>query len=189
MESSDEELVRRVANEVEAFATLYRRHYPRVLNYLFRCTIDVDAAEELTGRTFLKAMKGLAGYRGTAPFRAWLLGIAANEARMWFRSRRRKPEMGLSDEQWERITFGDRPDLLLEERERRMLEFIRVHRAILRLPAKYQVVITLRYFQELSNDEIAAALGKRVGTVKSLISRGLARLRDAIQVAHEGNEP
>lgn len=188
-ELSDDALARRAAGDPEAFAGLYERYYEQILNYTFRCTMNVGVAEELTGRTFLKALEGIGRYRPAGSFRAWLFRIAVNEVRMYVRSRRRRPEAGLSDAELERITFGERPDELAEEKEQKLLAFARVHRALMRLPAKYQAVITLRFFQEMTNDEIAAALGKRPGTIKSLISRGLAKLRDAINGATGRDEP
>ena len=64
-----------------------------------------------------------------------------------------------------------------EEVEEKMRQFARLHDAIGHLPERYQTVLALRYFESMSYDEVADVLGKRIGTVKSLIHRGLERLK------------
>ena len=58
-----------------------------------------------------------------------------------------------------------------------MRQFAQLHDALSQLSERYQTVLTLRYFEGMSYDEVADVLGKRIGTVKSLIHRGLERLR------------
>ena len=64
-----------------------------------------------------------------------------------------------------------------EDVEEKMRTFAQLHEALGRLPDRYQAVISLRYFEAMPYAEIAEVLGKRLGTVKSLIHRGLKRLK------------
>ncbi|MDG3007402.1 RNA polymerase sigma factor [Paludisphaera mucosa] len=179
------ELVARArAGEVWAFGVLYERHYDRVLGYLYRQTLRVATAEELTSDTFYAALRGLGRFRGEAPFGLWLYRIATNQLRMNRRARRRHPEpepLDLRAEESGRVRFSrepgrEDPGAAREQAER----FARVRRAIGRLGESYQDVLVLRYFEGLNNDQVAQVLGRRVGTVKSLVHRGLSQLRAAL---------
>jgi len=62
-----------------------------------------------------------------------------------------------------------------------MQRYARLHRAVAQLPRRYRDAVALRYFEELPYTEIAAVLGKRLGTAKSLVHRGLKKLRGALE--------
>ena len=176
----DAELVQRAKRDPAAFGSLYEAHYESILNYLYRRTLSVALAEELTSNTFFKALRGLPAFRPrqSIPFRAWLYRIATNEARMYWRSRKgRGRTLPLSDEgNLPRITFvwpeAESTEAVREKQER----YAMVHQALGRLPEPYQSALTLRYFEGLRHEEIAGILGKRPGTIKSLVHRGLAKL-------------
>jgi RNA polymerase sigma-70 factor, ECF subfamily len=182
------ELVQRAKNDPAAFGELYEAHYRAILNYLYRRTLSIAAAEELTSNTFFKVLRGLPGFqpRPSIRFRAWLYRIATNEAGMYWRSRKGRREMLLPSDENDlpRITFvwpeTEPPEIVREKQK----QYALVHQALGRLPERYQSALTLRYFEGLGHEEIAEILGKRVGTVKSLVHRGLARL--AVIVAKLG---
>ncbi len=183
--ATDLDLVSRARDgDAEAFGALFERHYPRILDYLYRQTLRVATAEDLTSNTFYAALRGLGRFRGEAPFRLWLYRIATNELRMWRRARRRRPEperLDAVDEELDRLCCvrGDVGEGLVEHAEQAR-QFARVRRAMLRLGERYQEVLVLRYFEGLDNDHVAQVLGKRVGTVKSLVHRGLELLRSIL---------
>jgi RNA polymerase sigma-70 factor (ECF subfamily) len=178
----DEEtqLVERAQNDPAAFGDLYEAHYQTILNYLYRRTLSVTVAEELTSNTFFKALQGLPGFhpRPGIRFRSWLYQIATNEARMHWRSHKGRRETPLlSDEnELSRIIFvwpeTETPEIVREKQQR----YIMVHQALGRLPEPFQAALTLRYFEGLGHDEIATILCKPTGTIKSLVHRGLAKL-------------
>ena len=80
--SDEGDLVERAKTQPEAFGHLYDRYYSVVLNYLYRRTLDVAFAEELTSNTFFKALRALGGYESRGKFLAWLYRIAGNEIRL-----------------------------------------------------------------------------------------------------------
>ena len=80
--SDEGDLVERAKTQPEAFGHLYDRYYSVVLNYLYRRTLDVALAEELTSNTFFKALRALGGYESRGKFLAWLYRIAGNEIRL-----------------------------------------------------------------------------------------------------------
>ena len=86
------ELVERAKTEPQAFGQLYELYYSRILNYIYRRTLDVALAEELTSNTFFNALRALPGYDNRGKFGAWLYRIAGNEIRLNWRAKRNRRE-------------------------------------------------------------------------------------------------
>jgi RNA polymerase sigma-70 factor, ECF subfamily len=172
------ELVERARTEPQAFGELYELYYSRILNYAYRRTLDVAVAEELTSNTFFNALRALPAYDNRGKFGAWLYRIAGNEIRLSWRAKRsrRKDDCGWRED-FARVRIAVDQAIPAEEAEEKMRQFARLHDALGRLPERYQTVLALRYFERMSYDEVADVLGKRIGTVKSLIHRGLERLK------------
>ena len=134
-------------------------------------------AEEAAQDGFVKAYRALGRFRRGAPLRPWLLRIIANESRNRRRSAARRERLAL------RVAAEDRPGdavpspeaALLEGEERKQLLA-----AVERLPDDQRDTVTCRYFLKLSEEETAAVLGVRRGTVKSRLARGLERLRQEL---------
>jgi RNA polymerase sigma-70 factor (ECF subfamily) len=135
-------------------------------------------AEEATQDAFMKAWRALGRFRRDAPFRPWLLTIVANEARNRRRAAGRRAGLALRAAA-ERPSGDAAPSpevaLLVGARRSELIE------ALGALDERDRTVLTCRYLLELSEDETAAALGCRRGTVKSRTSRALARLRDEVR--------
>lgn len=180
---SERELIERAKNDPEPFGQLYEANYSRILNYIYHRTLSVAIAEELTSNTFFKALRALPKYRPRAPFHAWLYRIATNEIRIHRRSQRRRrarEQDPRCQEELEHIYFSSHKMKADEGRQEKMRQYSRLHQSLGALPERYQTVLVLRYFEGLSYDEIAKVLGKSVGTVKSLVHRGLKRLKRLI---------
>jgi RNA polymerase sigma factor (sigma-70 family) len=131
-------------------------------------------AEEAAQDGFVKAYRALGRFRSGAPFRPWLLQIVANEARNRRRSAGRRGRLELQVA--EGACSGDAapsPEQALLGAERRE----ELLRAVNSLPERDRLVLACRYFLELSEEETAAALRCRRGTVKSRTARALERLR------------
>jgi RNA polymerase sigma-70 factor (ECF subfamily) len=171
----------RAASDPAAFGRLYELHYSRILTYLYRRTLDIDLAEELTSNTFFKALRGLHTYRGRAPFGAWLYRIASREVSLHRRSVRRRPSVSLlRTDEVARVSFRPGEMETAEQIHERLRRHAVVHECLLALPQRHQAVLVLRYFEGLSLEQISQVLDKKLGTVKSLIHRGLKRLRRQI---------
>ena len=178
-EQFEAELVEQACSDPEAFGRLYERYYDTIRNYIYRRTLNIATAEDLTSNTFFKALRGLPRYRYHAPFCAWLYRIATNEVRMhrrsaWFRRVKGIEEAGMVA--IDRIYFAAPEAEGRVENEERMRQYAVLHEVLKQLPEPYQTVLILRYFEGLKHEEIAQVLGKRLGTVKSLASRGLKRM-------------
>lgn len=172
--SDDEEarvakLVLRVAtlDDHDAFAEIVRTYQAPVRRFLARLTARPDAADDLAQDTFVKAYRHISSYRGDGRFASWLMRIAYQE----FVSgvRRRAPieqaiEEGPAD--------GSAAD--------RLVAALSIARAMSALRPEERAAIDLHYRHELTHAEVAGVLGLPLGTVKSLILRGRAKLKDVL---------
>jgi RNA polymerase sigma-70 factor (ECF subfamily) len=180
---SEKELLARARHCPEAFAQLYDQNYSAILNYCIRRTGNVELAKDITAETFIEALKNIRRFEGWGiSFSAWLYRVAGNEIASYFRKKTYKAvslEYLRESQGFEPVALREPKDELIaaEEELARHQEFLACRRQISQLPLKYQEVITLRFFAGKSHKEIAGILGKPEGTVKSLLHRGLERLR------------
>ncbi len=177
---SERELVEKAKIDPGAFGPLYEANYDRIINYIYRRTLDLTIAEELTSNTFFKALRALPKFHYRVPIQAWLYRIAGNEIKAHYRAhkkRRKLSQVLFAELPPGRVHFNSTQPQGQEQLCEQMERYALLHRSISRLPEHYQRVLVLRYFEALKLEQIAQVLGKRIGTVKSLIHRGLARLR------------
>ena len=180
--SDEDQLVALAKTHPRFFGDLYDRYYGRILNYIYRRTLDVATAEEIASNTFFKALRALPDYDHRGKFGAWLYRIAGNEIRLNWRAKRRWPDGNANwREDYARVRFAANQATTTESIEQQARQFAGLHDALRRLPERYQTVLALRYFEGMSYDEVADVLEKKLGTVKSLIHRGLARLRRQLE--------
>ena len=174
----EEELVKRAQNDLEAFGELYDQYYPKIFGYILKRTASIAIAQDITSEVFFKVLKNLRQFRWRGiPFSSWLYRIATNEIANY--SRKENPKT-VSLELIAEPATTDNPltEVLEAERELEKHEdFLLLHEKISELPPKYQEVIVLRFFEKKKIKEVAQILGKREGVIKSLLHRGLGRLR------------
>ena len=160
------------------FADAVRDHQDEVYGVALRILGDRDAAREAASSAFLKAYRSWERYDQTRPVRHWLLRIAANEAISVGRSRTRERARTTSVDDAAAVPDrAETPDQALEAREDRE----RVRAAVARLPELYRVPVVLRYFSELSIEEIAAVTGRPSATVGVQLLRARALLRATLE--------
>jgi len=180
---SEEELVKRAQHTPEAFGELYEIYYQRIFNYALKRTVNVQLALDITSVTFLKAFSQIKKYRWRdIPFAAWLYRIAGNEINDHYRREggRRVSSIETIKELADTSDYADEVNHAEEELSRRE-EFMLLHRKISELPFIYQEVIALKYFEKKKIREMVKILGKKEGTIKSLIHRGVEKLREKMQ--------
>jgi RNA polymerase sigma-70 factor (ECF subfamily) len=159
-----------------AFAELVEPHREIVFRVAYLLTRDAAEAEDAAQDALVKAWRALGRFRPDAPLRPWLLRIAANEARNRRRGAGRREGLALRAAAAEGSgeAAPSPEDAALAAAERR-----RLLAALESLPEPSRLVLQLRYLLDLSEDDTAAALGVRRGTVKSRTARALERLREA----------
>jgi len=182
--SEEKELVRQAQKAPDAFAELYDQYYPKIFGYVLRRAANFEAAQDITSETFFNALRKLWQFRWrNISFSSWLYKIAANEINQYFRKAEYKKSASLEELQeqgFEPVSPNDPESELIEAQEKleQHREFLEVQVKIVRLPAKYQEVITLRFFEQKQIKEISEILGKKEGTVKSLLHRAVEKLRE-----------
>lgn len=160
--------------DVRAYGELVDRYREISFRTAYLIARNGADAEDATQDAFVKAYYALDRFRSAEPFRPWILRIVSNEARNRRRSAGRRERLALRVV--ERRGPGDAapsPDAaaIAQETRRTLVAALEM------LPERDREVIACRYLLELSEAETATTLGIRPGTVKSRLSRGLARLR------------
>ena len=172
----EDDLVERARRgDATAYEELVHRH--QGIAFRTACLVAGNAAdaEEATQDAFVKAYRALGRFRPGAPFRPWLLAIVANEARNRRRSAGRRAALDLrlaGAEPSGGAAPSPETSLVAAERRRELAA------ALGRLREDDRLVLACRFLLDLGEEETAAALGVRRGTVKSRTSRALARLRE-----------
>ena len=182
MPFSDEALVaQHLRGDDQAFAALVARYTAPIFNLAFRLTDDRAEAENATQETFLRAYSALPRSRTDLAFKPWLFQIAVNLCRDLVRKKRPAAfaDLAQEDESSPEEAIEDETPLPLEQVEGRELEKA-LTRAVADLPEIYRAVVTLRYTEELSYEEIAAVLQLPVNTVRTHLFRAKAMLRKAL---------
>lgn len=180
-----EKLVEEARQNPEAFGEIYDQFYSPIFRYVLGRVANVQIAQDITSEVFFKALKNLKQYRGknNTSFSSWIYRIANNQTNDYFRKNKHKV-LSLEDIS-ETIHVSDSsPEneiLQLEADLKKQEDFLILHQSISRLSTKYQEVIALRFFEKKPEKEIAQILGKPEGTVKSLIHRGLKKLREMME--------
>ncbi len=165
--------------DARAFNQLVLLYQSMVYNLAYRILGEADAAADATQDAFLSAFQAIHKFRGGS-FKAWLLRIVTNACYDQMRTRQRRPTNSLEDlpvEEDHMRFLGDEaesPDEFVVRQELNRT----IQAGILSLPAEQRTILVLSDIQGLSYQEIAQATGLSLGTVKSRLSRGRARLRD-----------
>jgi RNA polymerase sigma-70 factor (ECF subfamily) len=176
--------------DLPAFNALVTRHERAVYNVALRYMRAPELAEDVSQEAFVRAWRSLDTFRSEAGegFRAWLLRIASNRALDVLRAQSRRPAESLNtrlddeDSAWEPEEPGESPvDYSVRDELGAQLE-----RALGQLHPDQRMVIVLSDVQGYAYDEVAAIVGVPLGTVKSRINRGRARLRELL-LADTGN--
>lgn len=161
----DEDLASISGSDLDAFSQLYERYEKRIFRYLRKLTRDEIAAEDLTAYVFFRAFRSADTFREDGSYSAWIFRIARNAANSWHAERARR-DIPVD-------TMPDEPDpghsvladaIAAEEREV-------VRQMVADLPEAQREVLALRYWQELSVDEIARRTRRSAVAVRQLLFR------------------
>src|SRR5712692_4227754 len=160
-----------------AWGELYRQYAAAIFRFCRRALPSREDAEDATMEIFVKVREKLDQYDPSRPFAAWLYKVAANHC--WDILRRRRVRQDLETGEVEDLPL-EHPDpgqleRLVEERTSRD-----VRAALATLPARARMALVLRYYAEMSYDEIAQALGVRRAFVGVVLLRARHQLREAL---------
>lgn len=194
----ESELIRRcLKGDSQAWDELFSRHYAPTARFVFQLSHDFtwEDAEEISQEVFLSVIKNLNSFRGGSQFQTWVFRIAANKARDYRQHRQAakrgggqttislqaesSPESGLAIDP---PSTAPGPDATLISAER----MAQLHQALEQLGEPCREIIELRYFADLSYEEISASLSLNVKTVSSRLSKCLDRLEGIAKAIFSG---
>lgn len=181
MPETERDLVRKAQHgDQAAFAALVRRYQAMVYNLAYACLGDAEAAADAAQETFLRAWRSLRTFAGHAAFSTWLYTIA------------HRTSLSLAARRPKSLPLSDLPELTADEASDPLAETIRrqeaatLRRALCELPPAMRLPLVLYHYHDLSYEEIARVTGQPIGTVRTHLHRGRARLRQ--KLAREGTE-
>ncbi len=182
-ETKDHLLVLRAQlGQEEALRALFTRYNGRLLYYLRR--IVGDDAEDALQEVWVKVLRNLNRIEKPGAFKAWIYRTAHNQAISRLRSQR--IEVGLDELAEEPVAPSTVDDSLLVFRD---YESLRIHQGLESLSAPHREVITLRFLEELSYEDIASVVGCSVGTVRSRLHYAKHSLLQALQPVEQEPNP
>lgn len=171
------------AGDREAFAELYRIFYRRVFGLCRHLLGSTEAAEDAASEVFLRAQRALKSYDSTLPFPGWLFSIASHYCVDLLRRRRTERRLFEPDEADESDLKSPSPTPLAAALANEQREAVRA--AVAALPERYRLPLVLRYYSELSYEQIASTLRLPRNTVANLIFRAKDELRRTVRRAEK----
>ncbi len=178
----EKELVKRAQKEPEAFSELYELNYSKIFGYVLKRVANLEVAQDITSEIFFKSFKNIQKFKWkNISFSSWLYRIASNEIANYFRKNKYRP---VSFEKIsEPISLSNPIEDIIEAEEKlkEHKDFLEIQKKLSKIPDIYQEVIVLKFLEKKKIKEICEILGKKEGTVKSLIHRGLERLKELME--------
>ena len=172
------------AGDAEAWGELYRRYAQAIFRFCRRVLPTPEDAEDATTEIFMKVRQKVGTYDSSRPFSAWLYKVAGNHC--WDMLRRRRVRQDLETGEVETLPL-EHPDP--SQLDRMISEHAgkEVRDGLARLPARARMALVLRYFADMSYEEIADTLGVRRAFVGVLLLRARHQLREALTPADEAS--
>lgn len=175
-------IARAQAGDELAFGELYARYARYILRYMYVRTREPELSQDLTQEVFIRVLKGIGGlqYRGEKMFLGWLYTIAGN---VLIGQARRRQIFASSLEDTLDVT-----DPRGQEAVSSLFERLSLQHAIAQLTAEQQHVLMLKFFGDMTNQEIAATIGKTEGAVKALQHRAIQTLQQILNQEYASAE-
>jgi RNA polymerase sigma-70 factor (ECF subfamily) len=179
--TNDSDLVVRSRTDRDAFGRLYDVTYPRIFRHCLRRLFLRGVAEDVTSDVFLQVARKIPHFAGAThdDFVRWVHAIATNRINAYLRQSQRRS--------WLLEEAGRRKAIHLVDQSASSaslvaLDWPRVYEALLTLKPRDQSIVTLRFFEDMSHEQIAGILDLRPGAVRTALTRALGRLRRELGV-------
>jgi RNA polymerase sigma-70 factor (ECF subfamily) len=178
-----------INGDQKAYAELMKRYKKPLYHTVLKMVRNVDDAEDLTIESFAKAFRNLDKFKKDFSFSTWLFRIATNNCIDFLRKKRldtMRIAGSLRDSNGDEVSIEIKDGKLNPQEEAIRDQKNEIIRLIIhKLPPKYQTLVNLRYFQELSYEEIAEELKAPLGTVKAQLHRARELLYDLVKDKQE----
>ena len=165
MHKEDQEIILLIRNEetrIEGFNRLVNQYQKEVYWLIRRMVIDHDDADDLAQEVFIKVWKNIGEFRGDSALFTWIYRIATNEALTFLKKKRFSSMLALSSVE-NRLSSSMHNDAFYQANE----TINRFQKALLRLPDKQRLVFNMKYFDEVTFEEMAQITGTSVGALKA----------------------
>ena len=161
---------------MKAFNRLMQKYEEAIYRMALMYCKERESAYDVVQNTFIKVYENLSTFRGDSSFKTWLYKICYYEALNWIRKNKKSSQFtDVNDmENYLEIDFSS-DDLVLKDEKYKMLK-----EAIGKLNKKYQTVVYLKYFDNLSLKEIAEIVNTTEGTIKNILFRSVRKLNDIL---------
>ena len=170
----EKEIISKAKYDVTAFEALYDKYFMQIYKYVMLRVKNQDVANDIVSEVFYKAMTKISLFKWRSiPFSSWLYRIAMNEISNHFRREKKKHKL-VGDVLLEEDSLTFQPEF--DE----AVSFDFIHSYISKLPQRDQDVITLRYFEKKSFQEIADIIGKNEGYIRVILHRALKKLEQSL---------
>ncbi|CAD5255894.1 MULTISPECIES: RNA polymerase sigma factor [unclassified Imperialibacter] len=174
-----------VDGEEHAYADLMQLYKKPVYHMILKMVRNIDDAEDLTIEAFAKAFRNLHKFKKDYTFSTWLFRIATNNAIDFIRKKKLDTyslNTSFTDESGDSVNIDVQDENLNPAEETIKTQKIEIVQMFVnKLPAKYQKLVRLRYFDELSYEEIAVELEAPLGTVKAQLHRARELMYDLVK--------
>ena len=164
-----------VAGDRQSGSRLFDRHFDAV-NRFFASKVDAQLVADLVGETMLGCIESAPRFRGDAPFRGFLLGVARYVLINFFKRKQRRSDLVFDATVSSLLDLGPSPTRVRSQREELQL----LHDALRRLPLDLQLLVEMHYWEGLSTQELASIWDVPQGTIKSRLRRARERLGELI---------
>ena len=180
--SEDNDLVLKAKTQAAALGRLYELYYERIFRFCVHRLFNKEIAEDVTSAVFLQVARGIRGFKGRSEqdFRNWLYAIAANQANAYIRKTSRRKKLLAEAAGSMRPAAAGSADTSLDP------DWPRLYAAILKLKPQHQTIVTLRFFENFSYQQIAQILDVKEATVRVTLHRILNQLRNQLQTVYDG---
>jgi len=180
--TEDNDLVMKAKTQAEALGRLYEMYYERIFRFCVHRLFNKEIAEDVTSAVFLNVARGIRSFKGRSEqdFRNWLYAIAANQANAYIRKSSRRKKL-LAEAAGSMIpAAAGSADMSFEP------DWPGLYAAILRLKPRHQTIVTLRFFENFSYEQIAQILDVKEANVRVTLHRILNKLRNQLQTVYDG---
>lgn len=171
----EKQLIEKAKTDWSAFEVIYNTYVNEIFYYLMKRLGSKELAEDITSETFTKALENIKKFKWQGvPFRAWLYRIAINCANKNYQQEKKVVSVDVEDLS---LIKGEDDGIKIGEEMDKNLEKEKLGNALQKISGEERTIIELRYFQELSYEEIAEAMNMSVSLIGVRIHRILKKLQ------------
>lgn len=175
----DKELIQKILipeSRNYAFQLLIRKYQQKVYWHIRKMVIDHDDADDLTQEVFIKVWKALDNFRGDAQLFTWIYRIATNECLTFLSKKRKRFFLPINDVEQELSAQLEVSDMISGDDIQ-----LKLQKAILKLPEKQRLVFNMKYYDDLTYEQMSEVLGTSVGALKASYHLASKKIEEYIQ--------